>query len=873
MVTLRALGALDLRDATGAPLESVLAQTKRAALLAYLVLSRPGELHRRDALLALFWPEVDEARGRSALSQALSFLRRELGDDVLVTRGGEEVGVDPGRVRCDVLMFREALGREDWAGALELYQGDLLEGLHAKEAPDFGDWVDRERVRLKEAAAGAAWRWAHQLLGEGKPVEAERKAQRALELVATDESPVRGFIEALARAGDRGAALRFYEKFETVLARELGVEPAPETMAVAEAVRRGEIGPGPGTTFPPAMDGGWRPSGERRPGASPSAAVPRATATRWPRKHVILGAFALAVLVAVGVALGRWLRPDTPEQGGSSLPGRTAIAVLPFQNLSAEGPHAYFAGGLREEVATQLSKVAALTVMGRTSVMAYEGSEKSLQEIAGELGVGSVLEASVQAQGDRLRVNVQLLDAATGQHLWAERYDRTLEDAFAIQSGIAQQVVAAVGAALTESEAAAIAEAPTANPEAYLLYLQGLEYWRRPDVLRRNVEIAQELFERAIAQDSAFALAYAGLSRVHGRMSNWRYDPLPARVARQKEAAEAALRLAPDLPQAHLAMGTWHDVGRRDWEAALEEYRIALAGLPSDAELLGRYIPGALDRLGNTDSALAALEKAVALEPRNADILWDLGGETTRRHRRFPEALDWYNRSVALAPDLAHADVGRGLNWVAWQGQVDSLWAALARHPVDTSPLSWGTNNALRLFWQHQPDSLLMLLERLPLTVFDAQLSYFPLSLYAAWAHRMKGDDRAAASAFRSALSLLDSALAVIPDDWRVHAARGYALAGLGRRQEAQRETRWLQQCETYRIDAHFGPHVAERRAEILAEIGEADAALAEIERLLVEPSWLTVPILRLDPRWDPLRADPRFQALLVKYAIPQPVR
>jgi DNA-binding SARP family transcriptional activator len=242
MLTLRAFGAMDLRDAEGAPLGSVLAQTKRAALLAYLVLSRPGELHRRDTLLALFWPETEQERGRKALSQALSFLRKEVGEEVLVTRGVEEVGVDSTKVRCDVLAFQQSLGAEDWAEALSLYRGDLLEGVHVKGAPAVVDWVDRERVRLREAAAGAAWRVAHQRIGEGKLVEAERTAQRALALVATDESPVREFMKALVLAGDRGAALRFYEKFKGTLGAELEVEPAPETEALAQAVRGGRSG-------------------------------------------------------------------------------------------------------------------------------------------------------------------------------------------------------------------------------------------------------------------------------------------------------------------------------------------------------------------------------------------------------------------------------------------------------------------------------------------------------------------------------------------------------------------------------------------------------------------------------------------------------
>jgi DNA-binding SARP family transcriptional activator/tetratricopeptide (TPR) repeat protein len=330
MLTLRAFGALDLRDAEGAPLGSVLSQTKRLALLAYLLLSRPGELHRRDSLLALFWPEMDQERGRKALSQALSFLRKEVGEEVLLTRAVEEVGVASGRVRCDVLAFQEALKREDWAGALDLYRGDLLEGLHVKGAPEFVDWVDRERVRLREGAAGAAWRRAQQFIGEGKPVEAERTAQRALELVATDESPVRRFMEALARGGDRGAALRFYEKFKGVLERELGVEPAPETEALAQAVRNGVIraempegvetvGEGRSTGDQVSGEAGVVAEGEERVAAAPvpEPGGPPQGRRSWRR-----------LTLSRGYREPRWGRVKAVVYSGAAVLGLTLVAVL-----------------------------------------------------------------------------------------------------------------------------------------------------------------------------------------------------------------------------------------------------------------------------------------------------------------------------------------------------------------------------------------------------------------------------------------------------------------------------------------------------------------------------------------------------------------
>jgi serine/threonine-protein kinase len=601
--------------------------------------------------------------------------------------------------------------------------------------------------------------------------------------------------------------------------------------------------------------------------AGPFGPVVPATPTprQFSGKRIALLGIAAVVAVAGAVGVGRWLQPGST---GSEHP-RTAIAVLPFKNLGAEGPHSFFAAGLHDEVMTQLTKVAALDVIGRTSVMGYEGTRKRLNEIGSELGVRSLVEGSVQVVGDRLRVIVQLIDAVTENHLWAETYDRTLDDAFAVQSDIALKIAGAVGVALTESETAAITRASTHNPEAYRLYLKGQEYHRRPGYLRRNWEIAIDVLEQAVALDPTYAVAHAALAEIHGRMSWWRYDLLPERLVWQREAAEAALRLAPSLPESHLAMGSVHYHGRRDWQSALEEFQIALEGLPNDAQLW-TWIGAAHRRLGNWEEVFAAFERVVALDPRNADALGDLGAATFQLLRRYREAIEWYGRALALEPDVAAFDLDRGRTWVLWQGRLDSLAAVLDRHPPGAdfgelgSARAW---RALTLFWERRPDSLLEFLGQSPQPVLSGQDFCVPVALYAAWAHQLRGDVVAARVAFESALALLDSLVAVDPDDRRFHAARGLALAGLGRHREAEGEARWLEQSGIYRADHLWGPQVAENRAQILATIGQRDAALEEIETLLAAPSRVSVHTLRLDPLWDPIRDDPRFQALLLKYA------
>jgi serine/threonine-protein kinase len=542
--------------------------------------------------------------------------------------------------------------------------------------------------------------------------------------------------------------------------------------------------------------------------------------------------------------------------------------VLPFQNLSAEGTNAYFAGGLHEEVLTQLAKVAALKVISRTSVMPYDSTTKPLKTIARELGVGSVVEGSVQVVGDRLRVNVQLIDAATDEHLWAEHYDRTLDDAFAIQSDVAQQIANAVGATLSSVERGRLAAAPTANAEAYRLYLQGFEYYRRPAALQNDYESAEHLFEHALALDPNFALAHAALSLVHGAMNFLHYDHTEARAARQRVEAEVALRLAPDLSLAHFAMGRYYYQARLEYPHALNEFKLALEGLPSDAEIW--QATGTVHRrLGHWNEAMAAYEKAAQLNPRDANLHVVGTGNAYRLQHRYANAVGEYEQALSLAPDLLEASILRGWIYADWQGQLDTLRVALSRAPITTEMAfsNVAINRAQFYLWERDPVGLL----QTPGIAggYDFRRGFYDFSsgLYVAWAYQLRGDHAAERAAFDSACVRLQTALTRDPDEWDLHAAFGLALAGRERRAEALREARWLQESAVSREDHFDGPRLAESRARILAQAGEPGAALDEIERLLAEPSWLSVNALRLDPIWDPIREQPRFKALVKKYS------
>ena len=645
-----------------------------------------------------------------------------------------------------------------------------------------------------------------------------------------------------------------------------GIRPAVPAHVVAALERA--LAKTPADRFNPvalfAEALGPRASAPVMPGAARSPSIARRP---FPWQRIAGLAIAAVVVIAVVVAVGRRLRPGERP----SPRARTDIAVLPLQNLSADGPYAYFAGGLHDELLTQLAKVAALKVISRTSVMEYATGTKQLKEIAVELDVGTIVEGSVQVVGDRLRVHVQLIDAATDEHLWAEHYDRTLDDAFAVQSDIAQRIVTAVGAALTGAEATALAAMPTQDAEAYRLYLQGEEYRQRPGYGRQDLESAEQLYERALALDSTFALAYASLSIVHGLLYRLEHDPHPSRVERQRATASAALRFGPSLPQARAATGMVHYM-RDDYARALPELTAAAEALPGSAELWG-YVGYANRRLGNWNQVLAAFHRATALNPRDATLIWDLGGNTLFYLHRYDEAAAAYRQAFALAPDMRGADRERALTYVLWQGRVDSLRAVLERGDRESDGADGGALSLrARLgLWERAPDTLLAMLGGA-----DQMVSYGghqePGLLYRAWAHQLRGDREGAAVAFRGALTQLDSALGRHPEHWGLHASRGLALAGLGREADARKEAEWLTTSQEYR-DLYGRGNIFEARAMIFAQLGLAQEAVTELEPVLDGPSRVSAPLIGLDPRYDPIRQDPRFQRLLRKYANPQPVR
>jgi TolB-like protein/Flp pilus assembly protein TadD len=553
--------------------------------------------------------------------------------------------------------------------------------------------------------------------------------------------------------------------------------------------------------------------------------------------------------------------------GAGSDPARVAvasdtaksIAVLPFANLSADPENAYFASGIHDEILTQLSRVAGLRVLSRTSVLGYAGSARRISDIAEELGVATVLEGSVQRDQSRVRVNVQLVNARTNEQIWSETYDRELTDVFVIQSEIAEKIAAALQVRLTERQRAQLAQAPTKDAEAYTFYLRAQDYYRRPDAEQGNLENAVLLYEEAIRRDPGFALAHAKLADAHGALYWFGYDPRPERLGWQMRAAEAAHRLAPDLPEAHEALGMYY-YRARDYERALAEFETARAGLPGDPYLAARlgYV---YRRQGRWPEAIQELETAASLNPRDADLHRDVA-QTYHASARFAEADAAYRRSVALAPDYFRAAIRRGQLFIDWRGTSDTLRGSLGSLPRgrESEPSVAYARWYLAMLDRDFAGAARTIAEQ-PNAVLSSQEYYLPRPLLVGLAHARAGDRARALPALDSARLVLEAAVREVPSDHRRHLAFGRALAELGRREEAVAAGRHGLELLPVSRDAFQGPVIALDLAEIHLRTGDPDAALDLLESL-PHTGFVTGHRLRLDPRWDALRDHPRFQRL-----------
>jgi TolB-like protein/Tfp pilus assembly protein PilF len=535
-----------------------------------------------------------------------------------------------------------------------------------------------------------------------------------------------------------------------------------------------------------------------------------------------------------------------------------SIAVLPFQNLSDEKENAYFADGIQDDLLTNLSKIGDLKVISRTSVMPYRATQSNAREIGKALGVGTILEGSVRRVGNRVRVNVQLINVDNDQHIWAEDYDRELTDVFAIQSDLAQKIAGELRAQLSPTEKAQIERKPTENSEAYLAFVEGHDLLTRPDRMRADTEKAEQLFERATRLDPNFAGAFAALAWVEDWMYHT-FDPTPARKAKAYAAAEAALRLEADLPEAHLALGFYHYYCERDYQRALEEFAIARKSLPNSADV---YLAiGAIQRRqGKWAESTANMEKAASLSPKDAFLLMNLA-DNYRATDDFDHADRLFDRAIKAAPNSANARTGKAMLAVDLKGDLSEIDKQLAQiQPGAASDAEGMVGRAYLLMLQRKYHDAVAILKQLPGDVRsdDKPKEYLEGALYT-----FVNDKEHALSAFQRARSILEKAIQEGSDDPSRHMMLGMVFAGLGEKNAAIAEGKRAMMLLPESRDALDGPKMTLALAQIYAWTGENDAALELLQRSLITPAGVTVSSLKLNPIWDPLRSDGRFQALI----------
>ncbi len=558
--------------------------------------------------------------------------------------------------------------------------------------------------------------------------------------------------------------------------------------------------------FPLALIIAWAfdltPEGLKR--TEPGDAAPATRSS--PRAWIYLVGVAAVLLVGT-FFLGRYL----PKNGPADLPEKS-IAVLPLENLSEKKEDAFFADSIQDDILTSLAKVSDLKVISRTSVMQYRGAARNLREIGTALGVANIVEGSVRRVGDRVLVNVQLIDAQNDRHLWAERYDRTLADSIGLQGELATEIANALHAKLAPEEKASLATKPTSSPEAYLLYLQAKQeaaaIYSKAQALR-----ADALYAKAIALDPKFALAYARASILNGQFY-WILRE-PERKTKARALVEEALRLAPDLGEAHLALGLYFYSIDNDYERALQEMAIAGAAAPNDPEIMearGR----ALRRLGRFKEALALFQRAQEVDPRTAHL--DLP-DTYRELRQWEKAVLAYERVAQLDPQAAAGWVGLAYVQFARNGDLPTARATIERAPeaLKSVPGMAGIRWSLAMFARDWTGAETVLPDRGP----EEFPAIEPKAYYQAEIALARGQVAVGRKLLEELRPMHEAAVRDHPGDPNFLRAISGIDVLLGRKEDALREARRALALCPESKDAVAGVSYAVNLAYVYAQCGE----------------------------------------------------
>ena len=582
---------------------------------------------------------------------------------------------------------------------------------------------------------------------------------------------------------------------------------------------------------------------------------------KWVRRNR-----AIAALIASLAAVVFW---NIWKSELISRPATKSVAVLPFENLSLDPDNAYFANGIQDEILTRLAKIADLKVISRTSTQHYQSKPRNLREIAKQLGVANILEGSVQKVADQVRVNVQLVNAKTDSHLWADSYDRKLTDIFAVESEVAKAVADQLQAKLNGQEKQAIAAKPTDNLEAYDVYLRGRSFAGGSHFEKSNVDRTIASFQEAVKLDPSFALAWAYLSCAQSGSYWLGLDPRPAQLAAAKDAADRALALDPNLPETHLALGYYRYYGQRDYTGGLAEFQQAEKGLPNNVDVI-EAIGLIQRRLGHWDEAIDAFRRAIELDPRDINAYNNLA-VTYSALRRFPEALATVERALAWAPANTDAlGVKAGVFWAT--GDLQAVEPLLANPGIELRVPGLGSpvRGMQALFQRRYAAAIEIFSSAVAAETKRGEPSYNE-KLLLCLSQQRAGDVAAARATYEDAVQHIHRDLdKVAPDSYQAagtHAALGLAYAGLGEAACAIAEGQKAMAMHPTSKDPFGGPEEEDRMARIYALLGDVDHAIPMLNRLLQIPyggaMFLTPAMLRLDPMFDPVRDDPRFQKLV----------
>ncbi|MGI8480528.1 MAG: TPR end-of-group domain-containing protein [Chthoniobacterales bacterium] len=586
----------------------------------------------------------------------------------------------------------------------------------------------------------------------------------------------------------------------------------------------------------------------------------------------------IAVVVMLAVALGLFAYQKSrskPVAAQTATPASSeavvgavhekSIAVLPFENLSDDKQNPFFTDGVQDEILTDLAKVADLKVISRTSVMQYKTGTRNLQEIGRALKISHVVEGSVQRSVNRVRVTAQLIDARNDTHVWAEKYDRELADVFAIQSEIAQTIADQLQAKLSPKEKAAIEEKPTKDMAAYDLYLRAKELDRSTYVEAERYHREVALLDEAVTRDPSFASAFCLLARAHLGAYWFNYDQTPARLELARKALDASARLEPDAGEVHLVRGLFYYWGNRDYAPALAELALARRTSPNDSDAL-RYLAAIERRQGHWAESTAHYEQAVAFDPRNAGLLDQLA-QNYNRLRRYSDSIRIFDGLIAWKPLNFGFATSRAFVDVEQWGDLTRLEAACAGEAAKTADPKDVAETRLTLAFlkrdYHAAEKALAGTSRQDF--FDngfVQPRQFIEGIIA----KELGDLPKAQAAFEAARERVAKTLQERPDDPKALSVLAQIDAEMGRKEDAIREGERSVELLPVDKDDVDGRNLLDRLAVTYAHVGEKSRALDLLEEQQ-RAIGLAYGWFKIDPVWDPLRNEPRFQKLLATLA------